>query len=136
MLGLDGDRLQQESTGNPMFVSKGRLIRSPTPALAMLASLLAFGAPAEAKRVALVIGNDAYRSVAPLHNAGSDAKAVAAALQDTGFIVTLKQDLTLSQMKESLRSFKATIAGGDEAVFYFSGHGVQFGGTNYLIPVD
>ncbi len=93
-------------------------------------------AAAHAKRVALVIGNDAYRQVTALHNAGSDAKAVADALRETGFTVTLKQDLTLSQMKETLRAFKASIAGGDEALFYFSGHGVQFGGTNYLIPVD
>jgi hypothetical protein len=39
-------------------------------------------------------------------------------------------------MKSALRDFKAQVAGGDEVVFYFSGHGVQFGGTNYLVPVD
>jgi uncharacterized caspase-like protein len=36
----------------------------------------------------------------------------------------------------SLRDFKAHVAGGDEVVFYFSGHGVQFGGTNFLVPID
>jgi hypothetical protein len=39
-------------------------------------------------------------------------------------------------MKEALRNFKAQISGGDDAVFYYSGHGVQFAGTNYLIPID
>jgi Caspase domain len=61
---------------------------------------------------------------------------VAKALETSGFSVTLKQDLTLKSMKEALRAFKADVAGGDEALFYFSGHGVQFEGSNYLIPVD
>lgn len=92
--------------------------------------------PVEAKRIALVVGNDTYQSVTPLQNARSDARAVAHALERDGFTVTLKEDLTLKAMKDALRSFKQQISGGDEAVFYYSGHGVQFGGTNYLIPVD
>ena len=94
-------------------------------------------APAgEAHRFALVIGNDNYQSVTPLHNARSDAKAVAAALREVGFKVTLEQDVTLVKLKAALRSFKSQVSGGDDAVFYFSGHGVQFDGTNYLIPTD
>jgi Caspase domain len=99
--------------------------------------LLACAAPIEAAhRLALVIGNDNYQHADVLRNARSDARAVTAALQSLGFTVTLKQDVTLQQMKVALRTFKAQISGGDEVVFYFSGHGVQFGGTNYLIPVD
>ena len=90
----------------------------------------------EAHRYALVIGNDNYQNVTPLHNARSDAKAVAAALREVGFKVTLEQDVTLVKLKAALRSFKSQISGGDDAVFYFSGHGVQFDGTNYLIPTD
>ena len=90
----------------------------------------------EAHRYALVIGNDNYQNVTPLHNARSDARAVAAALQRVGFKVTLEQDVTLVKLKAALRSFKSQISGGDDAVFYFSGHGVQFDGTNYLIPTD
>ncbi len=93
-------------------------------------------ASADAKRLALVIGNDSYMSATPLQNARSDARAVAQVLQRDGFTVTLKEDLTLKAMKDALRSFKERISGGDEAVFYFSGHGVQFEGTNYLIPTD
>jgi hypothetical protein len=84
----------------------------------------------------LVIGNDSYQNVQPLKNARSDAKAIAAELKAVGFDVTLKQDLTQKMMKSALRDFKAQVAGGDEVVFYFSGHGVQFGGTNFLVPVD
>jgi uncharacterized caspase-like protein len=104
----------------------------------LAALLLLICAPAiqAAHRLALVIGNDNYQHAEVLRNARADARAVAAALQALGFTVTLEQDLTLQQMKVALRAFKAQVAGGDEAVFYFSGHGVQFGGTNYLIPVD
>jgi uncharacterized caspase-like protein len=105
--------------------------------LILLGLALMVAAPAaDAKRVALVIGNDSYESAAPLQNARSDARAVAEVLRRDGFDVALKEDVTLKAMKDALRSFKAQIAGGDDAVFYFSGHGVQFEGTNYLIPID
>jgi hypothetical protein len=92
--------------------------------------------PVQARRLALVIGNDSYQHADRLNNARTDAKAVAAVLSATSFTVTLKQDLTLQAMKEALRTFKAQISGGDEVVFYYSGHGVQLDGNNYLIPID
>ncbi len=99
--------------------------------------MLVCAAPVEAAhRLALVIGNDNYQHADVLRNARADARSVAATLQSLGFAVTLKQDLTLQQMKVALRAFKSQVSGGDEVVFYYSGHGVQFGGTNYLIPVD
>jgi uncharacterized caspase-like protein len=91
---------------------------------------------AHARRLALVVGNDSYQSATPLQNARSDARAVARTLERAGFAVTLKEDLTLKALKEALRGFKEQLSGGDEAVFYYSGHGVQFEGTNYLIPID
>ena len=105
-------------------------------ALLLAGALLGAATGAQAKRLALAIGNDSYRYADRLTNARADAKAVASALASTRFSVTLKQDLTLQQMKEALRSFKAQIAGGDEVVFYYSGHGVQLDGNNYLIPID
>ena len=120
-----------------MFARAPRPARAPASSAALL-TLFALTVPAlaAAHRVALVIGNDTYQHAEPLRNARADARAVAASLQALGFKVTLKQDVTLQQMKEALRNFKASVSGGDEVVFYFSGHGVQFGGTNYLIPVD
>ena len=100
----------------------------------VLLTLLAV--PVQARRLALVIGNDSYLNVAQLKNARSDAKAIAVELKTVGFEVTLKQDLNQKSMKSALREFKAQVQGGDEVVFYFSGHGVQFGGSNYLIPID
>src|SRR5208283_4831274 len=113
--------------------------RSRTGAItfALLAVVIVMVAhPVQARRLALVIGNDSYQHADRLNNARTDAKAVAAVLSATSFTVTLKQDLTLQAMKEALRTFKAQISGGDEVVFYYSGHGVQLDGNNYLIPID
>ena len=88
------------------------------------------------RRLALVIGNDSYHSVSPLRNARADAQAIAATLEQSGFQVILKLDLTENGMKAALRTFKGQLRGGDVAVFYYSGHGVQLGGANYLLPVD
>ena len=98
--------------------------------------MLAAMVPAQAKRLALVIGNDSYQHADPLGNARADARAVADTLKATSFQVTLKQDVGLQAMKEALRTFKNEVAGGDEVVFYYAGHGVQLDGNNYMIPVD
>ena len=99
-------------------------------------AMLAIMAPAGASRLALVIGNDSYQHADPLSNARADAKAVADALKATNFRVTLRQDVTLQAMKEAIRAFKNQVAGGDEVVFYYAGHGVQLEGNNYMVPVD
>ena len=88
------------------------------------------------KRVALVVGNDGYKQVSTLMNAKADATAIARSLEKAGFKVTLKTDVNLDSFKVALRSFKATVSPGDEAVFFFSGHGVEMGGANYLLPID
>jgi hypothetical protein len=93
-------------------------------------------APAAAARRALVIGNDSYAQVARLSNARQDARAMAASLQSLGYQVTLRLDLREREMKQALRVFKAQVEGGDEVVFFYAGHGVQLGGSNYLLPVD
>ena len=87
-------------------------------------------------RLALVIGNDNYQHVQKLKNARADATAMAKALEGAGFRVTLKLDVDRRGMLEAMRSFKAQVHGGDEVVFYFSGHGVQLGEANYLLPVS
>ena len=98
--------------------------------------LTAFLAPVHAARLALVIGNDAYVHVPKLRNARADARAMAHALEDAGFKVSLALDQDRAGMNESLRRFRNNLSGGDEAVFFYAGHGVQLGGTNYLLPVD
>lgn len=105
-----------------------------------LLAILAIGGlaacEAQAARLALVIGNDAYSHITPLKNAKADAKAIAKALERSGFKVTLALDQGRSGMNAAVRRFKSGVSGGDEAVFFYSGHGVQLGGANYLLPVD
>src|SRR6516164_1891321 len=90
-------------------------------------------------RVALVIGESAYRSVTPLPNPANDAKAVAKLLADSGFEVTTAADLSREEMNGKVGDFAATIAakGPDTvALVFYAGHGMQIDGENYLVPVD
>jgi uncharacterized caspase-like protein len=89
-------------------------------------------------RVALVIGNGAYRAGAALANPAADAQDLAAALRGMGFTVTLLLDGGLSAMEQALIRFRDDLAARPGAVglFYFAGHGIQSQGVNYLLPVD
>src|SRR5204863_206484 len=90
-----------------------------------------------AKRFALVIGNNAYTS-APLKNPVNDARAVAQALRACQFDVSESENLSQTGMKQAMRAFGEKLrAGGRTAVglFYYAGHGVQVSDRNYLIPV-
>ena len=91
-----------------------------------------------ARRVALVIGNNEY-PWGRLTNAASDAKAMADALAAAGFDranITLQTDATLRGMQRAIRAFVEGIRSGDLAFVYYSGHGVEVRGKNYLLPVD
>jgi formylglycine-generating enzyme required for sulfatase activity/tripartite-type tricarboxylate transporter receptor subunit TctC len=98
---------------------------------------LAVAAPAHAeKRVALVIGNGFYQYQPVLTNPKHDAEDVAKALGDLNFDVVLGLDLTRADMNEKLDEFSRKADGADIAFVYYSGHGMQFGGFNYLLPKD
>ena len=91
----------------------------------------------QGRRVALVVGNAAYRNVDPLLNPHKDAKAVADLLRNVGFeVVTLANDQTREQMINALRSFANEAEKSDWALVYYAGHGIEVGGVNYLVPVD
>ncbi|MBI5128410.1 MAG: caspase family protein [Rhodopseudomonas palustris] len=90
-----------------------------------------------ASRVALVIGNSAYKNVAPLDNPARDAGAIAKMLRDAGFDrVDAHENLTITETRRVLRRFSDVVQHADEAVVYYAGHGVEIDGTNYLVPVD
>jgi uncharacterized caspase-like protein len=95
-------------------------------------------APAVAeRRVALVIGISAYKNVPLLPNPVRDATSVAEALRRTGFqTVTLQIDLPKEKLVDALRDFAQLADAADWAVVYYAGHGIEMGGSNYLIPVD
>jgi uncharacterized caspase-like protein len=92
-------------------------------------------APGGEKRIALVIGNSAYKS-SPLRNPVNDARAIARALADTGFKVLVIEDATQTTMRRAIRAFGDQLAIGGVGVFYYAGHGMQVRGRNYLIPVN
>jgi tetratricopeptide (TPR) repeat protein len=89
------------------------------------------------RRVALVIGNGAYKNVHVLPNPPKDAKLIADTLRGIGFqTVTLSTDLTRDKFFAALRDFAAEAEKADWAVVYYAGHGFEIGGVNYLVPVD
>ena len=92
--------------------------------------------PVQAKRVALVMGNDNYISVNKLQKAGNDAEAMARELKAAGFTVSLYKDLNFRAMLKAIESFSDAITGGDEVVVFYAGHGVQIKAGSYLLPVD
>ncbi len=110
--------------------------------LAWLSVLLAsiVTAPAFAdKRVALVIGNSAYRNVGRLDNPANDAKLLSDTLRALGFTLVgggAQLDLDKPAFDRIVQAFGAQLAGADVGLFYYAGHGVQVRGENYLIPVD
>ncbi len=114
--------------------------------LLLIISLTAWAAPdartltttrtGNAKRLALVIGNDHYQHVSTLRNAVSDAQAMAAALERAGFQVILKTDISLDTFKQAIRQFKASLSGGDQALFFYAGHAVEIQNVNYLLPIS
>ncbi len=112
----------------------------PTPVLAVPAIVPAAVPAAPAKtgrRVALLIGNAAYRNAGVLKNPQHDAQAVAASLRSLGFgVVTIAADATREKLVAALRAFASEAEKSDWAMVYYSGHGMEVNGMNYLIPVD
>jgi hypothetical protein len=87
-------------------------------------------------RVALVIGNGTYARVPHLPNPMHDAEDVAAALKRSGFEIMVAIDLDKAGMDEAIIKFARSARTADVAMFYYTGHALQFGGVNYLVPVD
>lgn len=85
---------------------------------------------------ALVIGNTNYE-IGPLKNPKNDAQDFSELLSDVGFEVETYFDINLIEMKEALRRFERRVSQEKGvALFYYSGHGLQTNGKNYLVPVD
>jgi uncharacterized caspase-like protein len=88
------------------------------------------------KRVALVIGNSAYRHARILGNPRNDAVDIGAALKKHGFEVIEGFDLDRAALEAKLREFAGRLRGADIGVFFYAGHGLHMAGHNYLVPVD
>ncbi len=104
--------------------------------LAMAMATAAIAAEdAKPKRLALVIGNGAYKDAA-LSNPPNDAADMTRALEASGFTVIHRDNATLKEMHLALREFGDKLGRRDTGLFYFAGHGMQVRGHNYLLPVD
>lgn len=88
----------------------------------------------EAARKALVIGNAAYDKQG-LKNPLNDADDIANALKKVNYSVSLHKNLDKQGFDDAVSTFRDGIVPSDEVLFYFSGHGAQIDGVNYLIPV-
>lgn len=103
----------------------------------LLGVLISVATPACAeKRIALVVGNNAYESVAPLERAVSDATAVARSLRAIGFEVTVATDVSRRELVRQLSDFNSRAQSSDLALLYYAGHGIEIRGANYILPVD
>ncbi|MEO1019795.1 MAG: caspase family protein, partial [Pseudomonadota bacterium] len=87
-------------------------------------------------RHAIVIGNSAYRYLDGLPNPSNDARSMALTLQDLAFNVTLLEDVTLEELKETFDRLPSKVRPGEVALVFYAGHGVQFRGVNYILPVE
>jgi len=120
----------------------------PVSTMKMLATLClcayffaAYGPPSAAaqERVALVIGMDRYPQLPAdkqLRKAGNDARAIAQGLSDVGFKVRLGENVGRREFNRLWARFINRLSPGDVAAFFFSGHGVELSGENFLIPSD
>lgn len=108
-------------------------------AAASLFALLACNPAFAENRLALVIGNSAYRTVSPLPNAQNDAKGMSELLGAAGFEVMNTPDLSQDELRKAIGDFAGKLAekGPDTvALVFYAGHGIQVDGENFLVPVD
>lgn len=117
-------------------------LESPTPlhasdTSAQAAELSDTSAP-RLDRLALVIGNRAYGgsdNLTPLDNPINDATGMRRALEKAGFEVIYGENLDSEKMEDAIREFRRRLGPETAGLFYFSGHGIQVDGLNFLIPV-
>jgi hypothetical protein len=102
----------------------------------MIFMLIGGGSAYADKRIALIVGNAQYAHINPLKNPGNDAPDLAEALKSIGFEVILRTDAAKNELDRALAEFSRKSVGADVALFYYAGHGVQYQGTNYLLPTD
>jgi len=113
-----------------------RLCRKVLALAASVVLVLVLAAPAEARRLALVVGNAAYQHIPGLDNAVADARDMAEALRRLGFEVTLLTDVGSDTFWVMLDSFSRQTETAETALFFYSGHAFQIDGVNHLVPVS
>jgi tetratricopeptide (TPR) repeat protein len=120
--------------------SRANATSIPTPAATasvVVPAAVKATAAKQGRRVALVIGNSAYKNVSRLTNPQRDAETMAAALRNVGFdVVRTAADADREKLAAALRGFANDAEKSDWAVVYYAGHGMEMNGVNYLVPTD
>ena len=115
-------------------------IRAMTGSLMLFIFLVFSSIPAlSANRLALVIGNSKYQNTSPLKNPANDAELIASKLNEIGFEVLMEKDVSLTGAQQLINNFAKKIKEiGDDGIvlFYYAGHGIQFNGKNFIVPID
>ncbi len=111
-----------------------RLGMASAVGLWILALVSSVGAqvPREEPRLALLIGNSAYRE-SPLRNPVNDVRAMAQRFKDLGFTVLVHENATKRTMEAAIIEFGRRLTEGGVGAFYYAGHGLQVRGRNYLV---
>ena len=116
-----------------ILLSEQSIVTLPKHSLGQIANLPNYPS---VKR-ALIIGNSNYsKNLIPLLNPVNDAKLIAKKLKEAGFIVTVGLNLTKKEMEDMLNIYRKKIGRNDTSLIYFSGHGVQLEGEDYIVPID
>jgi Caspase domain len=108
-------------------------------ACAMVATIVGILPGNAEQRVALIVGNSGYRYVSRLNNPANDARLMASTLRDLGFMLIgggALIDLDKAGLDRAVQAFGAGLRGAEVGLFYYSGHGVQVRGANYIVPID
>ena len=92
--------------------------------------------PVQNNRKALLIGGANYKNYPILKNVTNDIKSMKKMLQDLGFDVVVTLDEGRDQILGKLIEHTRNLNAGDISLVYYAGHGMQFRGRNYIIPVD
>lgn len=136
MLASAPPKPQQQPQQRPQQQSPAQVAASLPQTLANLPQAQAPGTSQGGKRVALVIGNGGYQFSSRLANPGNDAQDISSTLRALGFEVVEGRDLDRRGMDDAIRNFARKLDGAGLAILFYSGHGVQVGEKNYLIPID
>jgi len=87
------------------------------------------------KRVALVVGNYDYKN-RPLKNPKADAEDMRDFLRGANFDVVFLENGDLNSMQVSVTQFTEKLKLSEVGLIYYSGHGIEHKGRNYLLPVN
>jgi len=104
--------------------------------LLVLSAFVVLPVKAQEKRLALLIGNSDYKEIAMLSNPVNDITAMGEMLDMLGFDVITTTNLSQVDMKRTIDEYGSKLNNYEVGLFFYSGHGMQFNGENYLIPVN